>query len=178
MALAVVPDKHLIEAPAPVRPVTSVYASLPDLSREHRAEPVPPAARWQNRRFREIWRRPWRAGGNFIPMGKFEKRQFGRLAEGRDNGRTSQGPTGRLRCGRVLARRQLSRRPSPTSCWRSALVAERTFWGEGNRAASARGSFRHSEQYPWLYRRFKTRPAWGSRPVPVKASRQAVRLSP
>ena len=31
----------------------------------------------------------------------------------------------------------------------------------GNRAASARGSFRHSEQYPWLYRRFKTRPLGG-----------------
>ena len=42
VALAVDPDKHFIEVPAPVRPVTADYASLPDLSRERWTEPVPP----------------------------------------------------------------------------------------------------------------------------------------
>ena len=44
MPLTVDPDIHLIGVPAPIRPVTSVYASLPDLSGEHWAEPVPPVA--------------------------------------------------------------------------------------------------------------------------------------
>ena len=42
MSLVVDADKHLIKVPAPVRPVESVYAPLPDLTGKHRAEPVPP----------------------------------------------------------------------------------------------------------------------------------------
>ena len=42
MRLAVDPNKHLIQVPAPVRIRTMMNPPLPDLRSEHRAEPVPP----------------------------------------------------------------------------------------------------------------------------------------
>ena len=42
MCLPVDVDQHLIEMPAPIRPVAPVYPSPPDLAGAHRTEPVPP----------------------------------------------------------------------------------------------------------------------------------------
>ena len=41
MRLAIYPDEHLVEVPAPLRKRPMMKASFPDCGGEHRAEPVP-----------------------------------------------------------------------------------------------------------------------------------------